>query len=96
MADYESKRYFESLVHFDYNVAFVKQSWKPGEHDGGVGPYWIPQLRNPSNWWVKLGLDRFDVSPILEENDTPIDQFAWLNSLYRKTDEGGEGGCWHH
>jgi hypothetical protein len=45
---------------------------------------------------VKLGLDRFDVSPILEENDTPIDQFAWLNSLYRKTDEGGEGGCWHH
>ncbi|KAK7226889.1 hypothetical protein V2G26_014892 [Clonostachys chloroleuca] len=102
LADYETRLYFASLRHVEENFESAQQlDWfsvpgAPGIHDLGVEPFWIPQLRDPTNWWTKLGLERFDVSPVLKDNDTPLNQFALPNSLYRRTDKEAEGACWHH
>ncbi|VUC31374.1 unnamed protein product [Clonostachys rosea] len=102
LADYETRLYFTSLRHVEENFASAQElDWfsvpgAPGIHDLGVAPYFVPQLRDPTNWWTKLGLKRFDVSPVLDDNDTPLNQFALPNSLYRRTDKKDEGACWHH
>ncbi|CAH0045149.1 unnamed protein product [Clonostachys solani] len=102
LADYETRQYFASMRHLEQSILSVRELDQfsipgvPDIHNHGVAPYWVPQLRDPTNWWTKLGLERFDVSPVFEENDVPLNQFAFPNSLYRKTDGEDEGACWHH
>uniref|UniRef100_A0A8H7K417 Uncharacterized protein n=1 Tax=Bionectria ochroleuca TaxID=29856 RepID=A0A8H7K417_BIOOC len=72
LVDYETRLYFASLRHVEENFESAQQlDWfsvpgAPGIHDLGVAPFWIPQLRDPTNWWTKLGLKRFDVPPAWE------------------------------
>jgi hypothetical protein len=55
----------------------------PGIHDVGFAPYHVPQIRDPTNWWQRLGLKRLDISADDLAN-VPIGSFADLDLLYRR------------
>lgn len=94
--------YHVATQHFDANyksardMDYFSVPGAPGIHDVGVAPYYVPQLRDPSDWWKRLGMKRFDVSS--GDEDVPIDQFARLDTLYRRTgyDSNGRRKEWHH
>lgn len=67
-------------------------------HDARFPPYYVPQLRDPTNWWERLGLTRFDVDETSMAS-TPhvelVNELARLE-LYREERRHENGAPWHH
>ncbi|PKS12935.1 hypothetical protein jhhlp_000276 [Lomentospora prolificans] len=99
------KTYYESLDNFVYNVESAQ--WMdqysvpggPGIHDTALGPFSLVQLRDPTNWWERVGLKRFDLpgDPGVLSDEVPVDQYANLNVLYRRIPWSTKPKKpWHH
>ena len=95
-----------SIEHFKQNVATCQ--WMnshsvfgaPEILEAAFAPFHVAQIREPIEWWEKLGLKRFDIPSFEEvtpENDVPADQFARLDSLYRRVPWSMKPKePWHH
>lgn len=104
LARYAATKFKAAPEHFKMSVQTAQQmDWfsvpgAPGIHDLGVEPYHIVQIRDPTNWWQKLGLSRFDID---KRNKPPfgvdhLDELADTTTLYRKRRPGEAEGSWHH
>ncbi|CAI4219511.1 unnamed protein product [Parascedosporium putredinis] len=99
-----TKLFHTSLQTFVDNVESARgMDWysvpgAPGIHDMPVPPHHIVELRDPTNWWERVGLKRFDLPEDPEELGLmPIDQFANLDVLYRRVRWSAKPKQpWHH
>jgi hypothetical protein len=76
-------RHFGDNVDSARSMDYFSVPGAPGIHDVGVAPYYVPQIRDPTNWWQRLGLKRPDISAEDFAN-VPIDRLANLDLLYRR------------
>lgn len=67
-------------------------------HDTPLPPFHVVKLRNPLDWWTKLGLTRFDINKRKYPNTgvADIGDLARLDVLYRKLGRFERKNSWHH
>ncbi|PNY26643.1 Uncharacterized protein TCAP_03434 [Tolypocladium capitatum] len=67
-------------------------------HDARFPPYYIPQLRDPTGWWERLGLTRFDVDVTNMASTPDLELITALArmELYREERRHEDGAPWHH
>ncbi|KAH6880812.1 hypothetical protein B0T10DRAFT_377751, partial [Thelonectria olida] len=63
-----------------------------------AAPFHVVQLLNPTDWWKKLGLSRFDIDKIRHPPFGVANRFdlASLDGLYRKLEKSEQKKSWHH
>ncbi|KAH6880424.1 hypothetical protein B0T10DRAFT_565644 [Thelonectria olida] len=104
MAGYVMKNRHSVIKNFEKNYATARQMnlfsvpGAPGIYDVAYKPYHVKELFEPTIWWQKLGLERFD---IWESRYPPfgvadVSQLACLDCLYRELGSAEEEKSWHH
>lgn len=104
LARQQRNTFVASIESFAENVESAMQMdfWSvpgaPGIHDVGLAPFYVPQLRNPLDWWERLQLTRYDVDMTDEKavGESPVELWASLDALYRRVRFRDRGAPWHH
>jgi hypothetical protein len=92
--------YFRSLENYEENTEtareldFYSVPGAPRIHDIGYAPYFVPELRDPNDWWDRIGLVRLVDDEWFTE--APINEYARLDDLYMPTCGVEDPQPWHH